>query len=792
MAADSEHHPAAMPPAHQGAAIRVRGLVQGVGFRPTVWRLARACGLNGDVLNDGEGVLIRAFGPPEAIGAFLVRLRAEAPPLARIDAIERTLLDAALAPAGFHVIKSRATPVKTGIVPDAATCPACLAEVFDLANRRYRYAFTNCTHCGPRLSIIRALPYDRPHTSMAAFPMCPACQAEYDDPGDRRFHAQPNACPVCGPRVWLEDAGGGEVPPAPHADAVAHAAALVAAGAIVAVKGIGGFHLACDAGNAGAVRALRARKHREAKPLALMARDMAMVRRYAQVSEREAALLRHRAAPVVLLERAGEGGGGDALAAELAPGQHTLGFMLPYTPLHHLLMAGVERPIVLTSGNLSDEPQCTANADARARLRGIADYWLLHDRDIVNRLDDSVVRVAWGERPRVIRRARGFAPEPLRLPPGFEHAAPVLAMGGALKAAFCLARGGEAVLSQHIGDLDNPATLADYWAALELYRSVYEFATAAVAVDMHPDYPSTLHGEALAAADGVPLVRVQHHHAHVAACMAEHGVPLAGGAVLGVVLDGLGLGDDGTIWGGEFLRADYRGYRRLAHFASVPMLGGDAAAREPWRNAYAHIVRALGWETVTAEFPQAPLVEALRGKPLTVLDAMMRRGLNAPEASSAGRLFDAVAAAVGVCPERVSYEGQAAIELEALAAAAMDDAAATPYPFATQDAPRVLTFAPMWRALLGDLAGGVPSAVIAARFHKGLAAAVAGLAARLAAAEGLDTVALGGGVFQNRLLLEGVGAALAAAGLRVLVPEAIPANDGGLALGQAVIVAARR
>lgn len=776
MTGDSPHN------AGGGVAIRVRGLVQGVGFRPTVWRLARECGLTGEVLNDGEGVLIRAWGPEVARAAFVARLRGEAPPLARIDAIEFAVLDGAAPGEGFHIVHSEASAVATGIVPDAATCPACLRDVFNSADRRHRYAFTNCTHCGPRLSIIRAIPYDRANTSMVAFPMCPACAGEYADPADRRFHAQPNACPVCGPKVWLEDWRGAGVA---DADPIAQAARLIEAGAIVAIKGIGGFHLACDATNAAAVETLRARKRRYGKPLALMARDATMIRRYACLSPAEEALLAASPAPIVLLACAE---GAEPLAPALAPGQITLGFMLPYTPLHHLLMAELKRPIVLTSGNLSDEPQCIDNDDARARLAAIADHALMHDRDIVNRLDDLVVRVAAGA-SRVIRRARGYAPAPLRLPPGFEDAAPVLAMGAALKSTFCMLRGGEAVVSQHIGDLDDAATHADYRKALALYRDLYQFSPARVAVDLHPDYPSTRWGEALAEGEGGALSRVQHHHAHVAACLAEHGHALGTGPVLGVVLDGLGFGDDGTIWGGEFLLADYRGYRRLGHFAPVPMLGGDMATREPWRNAYAHIVRALGWAEAEAAWPNLPLMAFLRGKSLGVLDQMMARGLNAPEASSAGRLFDAVAAAAGVCRERASYEGQAAIELEALAAGAMDASEAVPYPFdIVEGAVLRLGFTSLWRALLTDIAAGVAVSVIAARFHKGLAAAVADMALRLA--QSGTAIVLTGGVFQNRLLLEGVSAALERAGLHVLAPAQLPANDGGIALGQAVIAAA--
>lgn len=775
-----------------GVSIRVRGLVQGVGFRPTVWRLARECGLAGEVLNDGEGVLIRAWGTAEARGAFLARLRAEAPPLSRIDAVECTALDGAAPEGGFCIVHSEASPVATGIVPDAATCPACLAEVFDTGDRRHRYAFTNCTHCGPRLSIIRALPYDRAQTSMAVFPMCEPCAAEYGDPANRRFHAQPNACPECGPQVWLEgwrtsDRVSGNSATYTADDPITLAAHLIQSGAIVAIKGIGGFHLACDATNATAVETLRARKRRYGKPLALMARDAAMIRRYARLDAAEEALLHNRAAPIVLLARSLEA---EPLAPVLAPGQTTLGFMLPYTPLHHLLMAACSRPIVLTSGNLSDEPQCIDNDDARARLAAIADCALVHDRDIVNRLDDSVIRTAAGA-PRMIRRARGYAPTPLRLPPGFERAELVLAMGAALKSTFCMLRGGEAVVSQHIGDLDDAATHADYRKALALYRDLYQFAPARVAVDLHPDYPSTRWGETLAEAENMPLTRVQHHHAHVAACLAEYGHAVDAGPVLGIVLDGLGYGDDGTIWGGEFLRADYTGYRRLAHFASVPMLGGDMATREPWRNAYAHIVRAIGWAEARAAWPHLPMMEFMATKPLSVLDAMTTRRLNAPEASSAGRLFDAVAATVGICRERANYEGQAAIELEALASEAMDDPRARPYAFdLLEGTPMQLSFAPLWRALLGDIAESLPVPIIAARFHMGLAEAVAGLVQRLVQAENLNTIVLTGGVFQNRLLLEAVSAALTQAGLRVLIPAELPANDGGIALGQAVIAAA--
>jgi hydrogenase maturation protein HypF len=768
-------------------AIRVRGLVQGVGFRPTVWRLAQRFGLTGEVLNDGEGVLIRAWGVAEAVARFAAALEKEPPPLARIDAIEREVLDDDFAPATFRIVASVRGAIATGIAADAATCPACLEEVLDPKDRRYRYPFANCTHCGPRLSIMRRIPYDRVTTSMAAFTMCADCGAEYENPADRRFHAEPIACPVCGPRVWLEDASGVEIAIEDDEDAVAAAARLIAGGSIVAIKGIGGFHLACDAANADTVAQLRQRKHRYHKPFALMAADVSMVAAYARVGAEEARLLKSAAAPIVMLDAAPDAGN---LAPEVAPGQASLGFMLPYTPLHHLLMRDLSRPIVLTSGNRSDEPQCTGNEEARRRLRGIADHWLMHDRDIVKRLDDSVARVVDGA-PAMLRRARGFAPESIRLPDGFGAAPRVLAMGAELKSTFCLLRDGEAVLSQHIGDLEDAATHADYRAALELYRNLFDFTPGFVAVDCHPDYLSTQWGRALATEEGAALADVQHHHAHVAACLAEHGVPLSDPPVLAIVLDGLGLGDDGGLWGGEILRAGYRGFERLASFAPTALLGGAKAMREPWRNAFAHLDRFIGWGAVVQRYPNLDIVRRLAAKPLAPLQRMLETGLNAPLSSSAGRLFDAVAATLGLCADATSYEGQAAIELEVLAERGQGDAS-DGYPVNIgEGAPIRIGWEALWPALLEDLEHGTPREVIAARFHAGLAAGLAQIGAELAARHGLKRAVLSGGVFQNRMLLQGVAEALRSLGLDVLTPRRVPPNDGGIALGQAVIVAAR-
>ncbi|AGK57356.1 (NiFe) hydrogenase maturation protein HypF [Hyphomicrobium denitrificans 1NES1] len=770
-----------------GVALRVRGLVQGVGFRPTVWRLARKFELSGEVLNDGEGVLIRAWGSPRSLARFGDALVEERPPLARIDGIERMLLGGSEPQHGFRIVASEAGTITTGIVADAATCPDCRAEVQDPSNRRYRYPFTNCTHCGPRLSIVRAIPYDRASTSMVAFPMCEDCRAEYEDPGDRRFHAEPNACPVCGPRVWLEDVRGRELALERGEDAVAAAVRLIRAGFIVAIKGIGGFQLACDAANAEAVDQLRTRKRRYHKPFALMARDTAMVRAYADVTVEEARSLESSAGPIVIFDAATAG---ELLAPGVAPGQSTLGFMLPYTPLHHLLMRDLARPIVLTSGNLSDEPQCTQNDAARMKLKGVADYWLMHDRDIVNRLDDSVLRRIDGA-PVLLRRARGFAPEPIRLPEGFAAAPRVLAMGAELKSTFCLVRGGEAIVSQHIGDLEEAATHSDFRAALDLYRRLFAFTPDAVAVDRHPDYLSTQWGRSIAFDEGARLIAVQHHHAHVAACLAEHGVPVSTRPVLGVVLDGLGLGDDGGLWGGEFLLCDYTRYERLASFEPVPLLGGAKAMREPWRNAFAHIEQVMGWERVAERYPDFAITRLLREKPVDQLRRMIATKLNSPLSSSAGRVFDAVAAVLGVYAEATSYEGQAAIEIEALAERGLGSAG-DGYPCDIEEgAPLLIGWRAMWTALLRDLADGTAREIIAARFHIGLAKAVGRAACQLAARHGVETVALSGGVFQNRILLGAVAQLLRDAGLLVLKPRRFPANDGGLSLGQAVIAAAR-
>ncbi|WP_138471890.1 carbamoyltransferase HypF [Poseidonocella sp. HB161398] len=735
--------------------IRVRGQVQGVGFRPFVWQLAQRFGLRGEVLNDAEGVLIRAAG--EDLPGFLAALEAEAPPLARIDLVETAPLPGQALAAGFAIAASGGPGARTRVTPDAATCPACLAEIRDPADRRYGYAFANCTHCGPRFSILRGLPYDRAQTTMAAFPLCPACRAEYGDPADRRFHAQPVACPDCGPRLWIE-------PAAP--DPVRAAAARLKAGETVAVKGLGGFHLAVDATQGPAVQRLRDRKRRPAKPFALMA-TMAMIRALCHVSEDEAALLADPAAPIVLLARRGR-----ALPDAVAPGQPCLGVMLPATPLHHLLLDAVDRPLVMTSGNLSGEPQVTGNAEAREKLAGFADCFVMHDRGIARRLDDSVERIT-PQGPMVLRRARGRVPGTLRLPPGFGEVPQIAAFGGQMKGAICLLKDGQALLGHHLGDLDSALSADAFEAACRDYAALFGHRAEIAACDLHPGFRATRHAEE----SGLPVEHVQHHHAHMAACLGENLWPLDGGPVAAIVLDGLGLGTDGTAWGGELLLGGYRQAARVAHLRPAPLPGGDAAAREPWRNLVARLDQAGLPDLADALLPE---------KPLPLLRHAMERGLNAPLSSSAGRLFDAFAAACGLAPDRQSFEGEAAMALEAAALQA-PGGFSDPYPISQGRAG--LDPAPLFAAWAGDRRKGVAPGVMAARFHAGLARAFATEARALVEAGAAQAVALSGGCFQNATLLALVAQALE--GVPLLLHRQVPANDGGLAFGQALVAAAR-
>ncbi|NOT48845.1 MAG: carbamoyltransferase HypF, partial [Acidobacteria bacterium] len=708
--------------------IIVRGLVQGVGFRPNVWRLAKEFNIRGSVLNNGNGVEIEAQGSANNLENFVSAISQQAPPLSRINEINRKKIELSTGLFDFQISESEATAIHTGVVPDASVCEACKAETLDPFARRFRYPFTNCTHCGPRLSIVQNIPYDRAHTTMRNFEMCADCGAEYEDPADRRFHAQPIACYTCGPRVWLERADGKPFTAEAFTmlDEVDAACTLIQRGFIVAIKGIGGFQLACDATNEKAVARLRDLKHRERKPFALMVRDLDIAREYCELSEAEEQLLQGHQAPIVILKRSVVSNTQFIVSSDVAPGIQTLGVMLPNTPLHQLLLRRMPRPIVLTSGNLSDEPQCIDNDDAKARLGKIADYFLINDRPIAQRVDDSVVKIMASE-PRILRRARGYAPGPIQLPKGFENAPSILAFGGELKNTFCLLSDGKAIISQHIGDLEDSATQADYRHNLQLYETLYQHKPTALACDLHPEYLSGKLARERSENIEVPLIETQHHHAHIAACLADNNIPLDAKPVIGIALDGIGFGDDGTFWGGEFLLADYRSYKRLAAFKPVVMIGGEQAIKEPWRNTYAHLMAEMGWPRFALNYTDLELFEFLDKKPREVLDGMIAKQINSPLASSCGRLFDAVAAAVGIAREHAAYEGQGAVELEAIVdeKALREEDELLAYPFAIprlkeSNLPYIEPYA-MWQALLGDLILKTPVPVIAARFHKGLA-----------------------------------------------------------------------
>ncbi|MGA2011966.1 MAG: carbamoyltransferase HypF [Solirubrobacteraceae bacterium] len=774
---------------------RVEGTVQGVGFRPFVYRLAREERLAGYVLNDEHGVLLEVEGDPSAVERFMARLRADAPPLATIDAVRRDHRRP-LHEREFRIVDS----VRSGatsdapVSPDWATCADCLAELADPADRRFRYPFINCTNCGPRFTIVRGVPYDRPLTTMAPFAMCRACRREYDDPADRRFHAQPNACPACGPRIRALRSDGREALTGDAGDPVAWIAARLAAGAIVAVKGLGGYHLVCDAADEAAVSALRARKHREHKPFALMVSGVPAARELVALGEEEESLLCSGRRPIVLARRRLTA----AVAAAVAPGAPELGVMLPYSPLHHLLLAdfaaaaGGARPgLVMTSGNVSDEPIAYDDEDALARLGSIADLFLVHDRAIQTRTDDSVVRVArvaGDRRPLLLRRSRGYVPAHLALPDGDRR--PLLACGAEQKSTFCLAKGGRAWVGHHIGDLEHVATLQAFRDGIDHFQALFDVMAEVVAHDLHPDYLSTQYA---LERDGVELVGVQHHHAHLAACLAEHRIAAGGGRAVGAIFDGTGYGPDATVWGGELLVGGLTACQRAGRLWPVRMPGGAAAVRQPWRMACAWLAAAFG-EPRPVPARLAGVVDPGRW------DAVSRIAASAevsPLTSSMGRLFDAVGALCGLAVE-AAYEGQPAVELEAAAwraAGGRGGGGGEPGAYAVElvgDAGGlVLDPRRAVRAIAADLEAGAGADVVAARFHAGLAAVTVAALARIAGERGLETVVLSGGVFQNRMLLEAVATGCAAAGLRVLVPELLPPNDGGISFGQAAVARSR-
>jgi hydrogenase maturation protein HypF len=835
---------------HIRTAVRVEGIVQGVGFRPFVYSLATSLGLAGLVGNDADGVFAEVEGPPEAVEKFLLALERDAPPLARIERITTAALPLRGSTSFSIALSESGAERRTLVSADTATCPDCLAELIDPGDRRFGYPFINCTNCGPRFTIVRDVPYDRPLTTMASFVMCGRCAAEYHDPANRRFHAQPICCPACGPRLSLLDREGAELSGQP----LAAAAGLLRQGMVLAVKGLGGYHLAVDASSEDAAAALRARKHREDKPFAVMVADVPEASRLCEVDEAAAALLASGRRPIVLLPRRP----GAGVAPSVAPGNRQLGVMLPYTPLHHLLLQETGRPMVLTSGNVSDEPIVYRDGDAAGRLSEIADAFLTHDRPIQIRTDDSVVRAFRG-RGAVIRRSRGYVPEPIAVHTRF--ARPVLACGAELKNTFCLAKGGHAFISHHIGDLENAETLQSFAEGIEHFRRLFDITPEVIAHDLHPEYLSTKYaldlaergvagagraepagagpagagtagagiaagaaatwwpwdadpvedpaggagsaGRGSAGAGEIRLVGVQHHHAHIASCLADNGED---GPVIGVAFDGTGFGTDGTIWGGEFLIADLTRFERGGHLAPVPMPGGAAAIRQPWRMAAAYLDDAY-----PDGQPDGLEVARRNQRHWSPVITMARRGINSPVTSSAGRLFDAVAAILGVRDE-INYEGQAAVELEQLADPAERGAYTAAAGMAVAGGeggaggavagaggearagetagPLVIAGRDLVRAVVDDLAAGTSRNVIAARFHNGVAGLITQACLLLRDRHGLSDVALSGGVFQNLLLLHAAAAQLEEHGFRVLVHSRVPCNDGGISLGQAVIAAA--
>ena len=805
----------------KGIRVHISGIVQGVGFRPFVYGLATRLELTGWVRNTSAGVDIEVDGPTHALDRFVHSLETEAPPLARIDSlnVEPRITNGFTT---FEIIHSESIPEAfQPISPDAGICPDCLRELFDPQDRRYHYPFINCTNCGPRFTIIKDIPYDRQKTTMASFEMCPDCAAEYRDPLDRRFHAQPIACPACGPHIWLETAPdgnpgieSGSTAKIENSElAISTAQQLLIGGKTVAVKGLGGFHLACDATNPGAVSQLRERKLRVDKPFAVMMPDLETVEAHCYVDPAERQMLASRERPIVILRRRMD----SPVASQVTPGQDTLGVMLPYSPLHYLLFANLMSALsaehshippsvlVMTSGNLSEEPIATDNEEARLHLGSLADAFLMHDRPIQTRCDDSVLRVfdASQGSPNLmpLRRSRGYAPFPVRLP---WEVAPILAAGAELKNTFCITRDRYAFLSHHIGDLENYETLRSFEEGVAHFERLFRVNPEALAYDLHPDYLATRYTLERSEREGLPAVGVQHHHAHICACMAEHGLQ-GDRLVIGVSFDGTGFGEDGAIWGGEFLLADYAGFRRLAHLKYVPLPGGDSAIREPWRQALAWLdASGQAWEE---DLP--PVMEALRedcsparsehspAERLRILQHQLRTGINAPATSSMGRLFDAVAALAGV-RQVVNYEAQAAIELEAIADP--DEPGAylfdlhSPETGLWKDAtngPWLIDPAPAFQAIVADLRADVPVGKIAARFHNGVARIVLDTLLTMRNSLGVSEVALSGGVWQNLFLLRKTLELLSQHGFAVLVHSQVPTNDGGLALGQAVSAAYR-
>ncbi len=760
------------------AYISVHGIVQGVGFRPFVYGLATKHNLKGWVCNTSEDVKIEIEGEREAIEQFRSDLEMQAPPLAHIEGIAISYHP----PIGYKSFEIRQSIIEEGkyqlISPDIATCKACLGELLNPGDRRHRYPFTNCTNCGPRFTIIEDMPYDRPKTTMRYFQMCSQCQAEYDNPLDRRFHAQPNACPKCGPQVELVDNQGKRVI---VSDALTSASQLLREGKIVAIKGLGGFLLACDATSETAVKILRQRKRRSSKPFAIMVTDMREVKRHCYVSPQEEKLLGSPQSPIVLMKWKDN----SSVSREVAPNLQYLGVMLPYTPLHHVLLRDTQLPLVMTSGNLSEEPIAKDNDEALRRLSGIADYFLIHNRDIYSRYDDSVAMVERGAR-QLVRRARSYAPYPIILP---FKAKLVLGCGAEMKPTFCLTQDNYAFLSQHIGDMENMETMEHFVNTISLYKRLFRVEPEIIAYDLHPDYLATKYAQELGrsfatAQDSacIKLTPVQHHHAHIVSCMADNGLE---SPVIGVALDGTGMGSDGHIWGGEFLVADYHSFSRAGHLEYLPLPGGDAAIKRPYRIAIGYILSLLGESALNQELPPMKEVSKIE---IEIIKRQIEKGINSPLTSSMGRLFDAVSALIGIRGE-IDYEGQAAVELEMAAYKEnyADNEASYPYHMTEDKGIRIVQLGALLSAIIEELKQGTSQGIISVKFHNTIAKMVNEMCQAIANETGIKQVALSGGVFQNRLLLGKTVNLLETNGFQVFTHKQVPCNDGGISLGQAVI-----
>jgi len=752
------------------AKISVRGIVQGVGFRPFVFQLATKHGLKGWVCNTSGDVKIEVEGLSDALQLFLDQLKTEAPPLALIEEINHLYLP----PDGYELFEIRESKPEKGkyqrISPDIATCSLCLKEILDRSDRRYRYPFTNCTNCGPRFTIIKDIPYDRPETTMRSFTMCPECQKEYDNPVDRRFHAQPNCCPACGPKLEITDQFGKTIA---SQDPVRDVCALLKQGKVLALKGLGGFLLACDATDEPAVITLRQRKKRPFKPFAVMMASLEDVKKCCLVSQEEEKLLISTKAPIVLLKLKDK----SVIAPSVASNLNYLGVMLPYTPLHHLVMHEVSLPLVMTSGNLSEEPIAKDNDEALRRLTGIADYFLVHNRGIHVQFDDSVTMVE-NNKPQVLRRARSYAPDPIRLP---FHAQEVLACGAELKNTFCITKDEYAFISQHIGDLDNLETLDHFEKVLDHYKKLFRLNPRIIVCDQHPDYLSSRYAQELKTAnDDLKVISVQHHHAHIVSCVTENKVAPP---VLGVAFDGTGYGEDGSIWGGEFLVVDYGKFQRLGHLEYIPMPGGENAIKKPFRMTISYLAKLLGEQTFSQRLT---FLKTIAESELELIKKQIEKGINAPLTSSCGRLFDGVSALLNIRNE-VDYEGQAAIELEMIAGEGKDTGKRYPFEICEENGIKIVRLQKIFAAILEDVEHGVSKTEISSCFHHSVAQMVARMCQNLARDIGINKVVLSGGVFQNRLLLRLTSFYLERAGLSVITHRELPTNDGGISLGQAII-----